>query len=125
MVSKQQRINGCYMKLEGLKFDTEKVDLSLLPSTAIIEVGKVLTYGKHKYGAHNWRKGILFSRNIAAALRHIFKWISGTSYDEESGCHHLAHACVDLLFILEYAELSKHLDDRYINEDRTSTNSGS
>jgi hypothetical protein len=104
---------------QGKKFDGGKPELSLLPAKAVFEIGKVLTYGRTKYGAHNWRKGILFSRNVAAALRHTFRWLGGQDYDEESKCHHLAHACVDLLFVLEYIESRRDLDDRYQDEKET------
>jgi hypothetical protein len=100
-------------KDEGKKFDNGKPNLSLLPSKAIFEIGRVLSYGEHKYGAHNWRKGIKFSRNIAAALRHIFAYLANEDTDKESGCHHLAHACVDLMFVIEYFSFRDDLDDRY------------
>ena len=99
-------------KNEGKKFDNGKPNLSLLPARAIFEIGRVLSFGEHKYGAHNWRKGISFSRNIAAALRHIFQHLAGKTIDEESGCYHLAHACVDIMFVLEYLGVRFDLDDR-------------
>ncbi len=104
-------------KSGGKKYDNGKPNLSLLPARAIMELGKVLSYGEEKYGAHNWRKGIKFSRNIAAALRHIFKHLSGEDIDPESGCLHLAHCCVDLMFILEYLGIRSDLDDRGLGGD--------
>ena len=47
--------------LTGVKHDQEKPDLSLLSSIAINKVAKVMTYGKTKYAAHNWRGGISYS----------------------------------------------------------------
>lgn len=103
--------------ISGKKYDSGKPNLSLLPSRAVTEIGKVLSYGEKKYGAHNWRDGIEFSRNLAAALRHTFKHLAGDTVDEESGCYHLAHACVDLMFILEYLGVRSDLDDRHAISD--------
>jgi len=87
---------------EGLKYDEGKVNLSLLSSTAIIQLGQVLTFGERKYAAHNWRKGILYSRVMSACLRHIFTYLGGEKVDSETGLSHLAHAMCCLMFLLEY-----------------------
>lgn len=97
----------------GKKFDEEKPRMDLLPSEALLEVAKVLTFGAKKYGAHNWRKGIEWSRVYAAAQRHMMKWNSGETYDEETGLNHLAHACVNMMFLLYYAQKYEELDDRF------------
>lgn len=99
--------------MSGKKFDQDKVRIDLLPSEALLEVAKVLTFGAGKYGEHNWRKGIAWSRVYAAALRHMMKWNSGETYDEETGLNHLSHACANILFLLYYAEKHGELDDRF------------
>lgn len=99
--------------MSGKKFDEGKIMVDLLPSEALLEVAKVMTFGAKKYGKHNWRKGIEWSRVYAAAQRHMMQWNSGETYDEETGLSHLAHACVNLLFLLYYAEHFEELDDRY------------
>ena len=98
---------------EGIKHDNEKPDLSLLSSMAIIEVGKVMTFGKKKYTANNWRGGIVYTRLIAAALRHIFAFLGGESTDPESGISHAAHAICCLMMLLEFQQTRPDLDDRY------------
>lgn len=98
----------------GLKYDSEKPDYSLLSSQAIDELTKVLTFGKQKYAAHNWRKGILISRLIAAALRHLFSLLKGETYDLETGLHHAAHCMCCCMFIIEILNTRKDLDDRYV-----------
>lgn len=97
----------------GKKFDEGKPEMWLLPKKALIKLAKVLSFGKEKYGAHNWRNGIAFSRLLSAALRHIFAYLDGESTDPETGYSHLAHAAVNLLFLLEQEETRPDLDDRY------------
>ena len=87
---------------EGIKYDSAKPRMNLLPPKAIIEVSKVLTFGAEKYDAENWRKlDDLQNRYTAGALRHIFAHMDGEELDPESGMSHLAHALCCLLFKLE------------------------
>lgn len=97
----------------GIKHDGEKPDMSLLSSIAMTEVAKVMTFGKKKYAAHNWRGGFVWSRPAAAALRHIFAWLGGEDKDPETGLSHLAHASCCLMFLLEFEQTHKQLDDRH------------
>lgn len=101
---------------EGVKFDEGKPSMSLLPSKPLVEVAKVLDYGKRKYAAHNWRQGIDYSRLYSATQRHLSSWNENEDIDDESKLNHLAHAACDILFLLEY-ELNKQkyskFDDRY------------
>jgi hypothetical protein len=97
----------------GLKYDSDKPDYSLLSSVAIDELAKVLTFGKVKYSAHNWRKGITASRLLAAALRHVFSYLRGETYDPETGLSHMAHAMCCCMFIIELKITSPEFDDRF------------
>lgn len=97
----------------AIKYDQEKPDFSLLSSIAITKVTEVMTFGKKKYSAHNWRAGFKFSRVLAAALRHIFAYLGGESKDPETGFSHLAHAACCLMFLLEFEQTHPELDDRY------------
>ncbi len=99
--------------MSGVKFDQEKADMSLLSSIAVLKVAQVMTFGKRKYSANNWRGGIAYSRLLAAALRHIFSYLGGESKDPETGISHLAHACCCLFMVLEFEETRPDLDDRY------------
>ena len=97
----------------GIKHDQEKPDMSLLSNTALVKIAEVMTFGKKKYTAHNWRGGFVWSRPLAAAARHLFAFIGGEDKDPETGLSHLAHACCCLFFVLEFEETRKDLDDRY------------
>ena len=90
------------MTFEGIKYDSEKPKMNLLPPKAIVEISKVLTFGAAKYDAENWRKlDDLQNRYTAGALRHIFAHMDGEQLDPETNLSHLAHAMCCLLFKLE------------------------
>lgn len=97
---------------QATKHDSGKPRLELLPPNAIVELAKVMTEGAEKYGAHNYLGGMEHGRLIGAALRHIFKHLSGENIDE-LGTLHLANAAVDLLFVIEYMQRGIGTDDRY------------
>lgn len=97
----------------GTKNDQNKPDLSLLSSLWVTAVGAVLSFGKRKYAAHNWRKGFAISRPLAASLRHIFAFLQGEDLDPESGLPHLAHASCSLMFAFELWQTRPDLDDRF------------
>lgn len=103
----------------GKKHDTDKPPLSLVPSSLLLEMAKVLAQGADKYGEHNWRQGIHMSRLISAAMRHILAFNEGEDLDKESGLPHLAHAACEIAFALEH-NLNKvkydGFDDRYVQE---------
>lgn len=104
--------------ITGIKHDQEKPDISLLSFLALTEVAKVMTFGKKKYSAHNWRGGFVWSRLISAALRHMFAFIGGEDLDPETGFSHVAHAICCLMFLLEFTITRKDLDDRYKQETK-------
>ena len=101
----------------GIKFDEGKPRMDLAPAEAMVEVGKVLAYGVEKYDkvnkAYNWRQGMSWSRPLAAAFRHIAAWQKGERFDPESKQQHLAHAIVNLMFLLTYEETETGVDDRF------------
>ena len=94
---------------EGIKYDSEKPKMNLLPPKAMVEISKVLTFGAAKYDAENLRKlDDLQNRYTAGALRHIFAHMDGEELDPETNLSHLAHAMCCLLFKLEI-ELEERL----------------
>ena len=104
---------------EGLKYDSEKPKMNLLPPKAIVEISKVLTFGAEKYDAENWRKlDDLQNRYTAGALRHIFAHMDGEDLDPETNLSHLAHAMCCLLFKLEI-ELEERIKEEELRESNT------
>lgn len=98
----------------GVKHDQGKAPMGLLPMKALKEVAKVMDFGKQKYGAHNWRKGMDWSRLYDASLRHISSFVDGEDFDPETQLSHLAHASCCILFLLEYVLEQNGNDDRFI-----------
>lgn len=99
--------------LNGKKNDQGKPNLDLVPKSLIWAIGDILTSGANKYGRHNWRAGLLWSRPYAALLRHLTAWWDGEDKDTETGRSHLWHAAAELAFLIEYEEKKIGSDDRY------------
>lgn len=97
----------------ALKFDNDKLPVNLLSSEALLQTAAVLKFGAKKYAEHNWRKGFLWSRPLAAAMRHLLAFNAGEDRDSESNLSHLAHAMCCIMFLLEFEKTHPELDDRY------------
>lgn len=89
---------------KGIKYDDGKIQWWYLPIEPIKEVLKVLHYGDQKYPADdgcNWKQvPEAKKRYYSALMRHVTAWWDGEKNDQESGLHHLAHACTNVLFLL-------------------------
>jgi hypothetical protein len=99
--------------MEGKKFDNEKPDMSLLPALAMQEVAKVMTHGKFKYDAHNWLKGMNWSRVISALERHLNWFKVGIDIDQDSGLLHISQVACNALFLTAYQIMNIGKDDRW------------
>lgn len=97
----------------GKKDDSEKPRFDLIDGYAMEQLAKVLTFGAKKYGEHNWRKGISYSRLIAAAERHLNAIQQGEDNDEETGLPHAAHLLCCAMFLTWTQEYRKGKDDRW------------
>jgi len=97
----------------GDKYDEGKPDYSLLPVYGIEQMVKVLTFGKNKYEADNWRRGVETSRCVSAMERHIAAYKTGEDIDLESGIEHLAHVMCTCAFLMEFKFTHPEKDDRY------------
>lgn len=98
---------------EGIKFDTEKAPMALIPSEALEEIAKALAFGEKRYGSWNWAAGMSWSRLASAALRHLFAWLKGETYDPDSGLNHLSHCACNLLFLITSQKNNWGTDDRH------------
>ena len=86
---------------QGVKYDSDKLEYSLLPKGVLNSVIKVLGFGSKKYSKDNWMKVDNHKeRYYNAAQRHINQWWEGEKYDSETGENHLAHAMCCLMFLL-------------------------
>lgn len=99
-------------KGSGARYNTGKADLSLIPLVTLEEEAKVWEYGKAKYAAWNWAKGMNWSVPYACALRHLAAWQKGEEIDPESGQSHLAHVMCNIRMLMLYSKTYKEGDDR-------------
>lgn len=96
----------------GIKHDSGKPDMSLLPADVLWEVAEVLTHGAKVYGKYNWTKGFDYTRLQAAVLRHINQWSRGIEKDADSGKSHLTHALCGLMMLRAMELRGLGTDDR-------------
>ena len=97
---------------QGVKHDSHKLRMSLIPNGTLAEVVKVLEFGAEKYSPDNWKHvDDARTRYFDAAQRHIMTWWDNDNQtDPESGRHHLAHAICCLLFLMWFDLVGKHND---------------
>lgn len=99
-------------KGSGARYNDGKADYSLMPMHLLDEVCHVWTYGKEKYAAWNWAKGMPWSVPYACICRHLFAWFRGERNDPESGYSHLAHVICNVLMLLHFEHSYPEGDDR-------------
>lgn len=102
----------------GIKLDSGKNDLGLVLgsfSSALIDVGKVGTFGADKYTRNGWQYvDNALDRYESAMLRHYFQYKEGEITDPESGLSHLSHLAWNALAILS-------LYNRLVKESASNT----
>lgn len=85
---------------EGLKFDTGKLQYSLIPTETTKALAEVLTFGARKYAIDGWKYVPDAKRRYMDALiRHLEAFRSGELYDQESGLSHLSHVLANASFL--------------------------
>ena len=90
---------------QGVKYDEDKLQWSLLPFRALKEVVAVLGFGAKKYAPDNWQRvPDARTRYVDAAFRHLTDWHLKERLDGETGKSHLAHAICCLLFLLWFEQ---------------------
>lgn len=94
--------------MTGLKYDTGKLQFSLIPPQTTTALAEVLTFGALKYAPNNWQlveNGE--QRYLDALYRHLNAYRLGEDVDPESGLHHLAHALTNVAFLHYLATTTK------------------
>lgn len=104
--------------MAGIKNDSQKPDLSLVPTEAIFEMAKALTFGAQKYSRYNFREGMDITRPIAASLRHTYQFLEGQDIDEETQCIHLGNAMAGLAMAIWLLKNKPECDNRWKNSKK-------
>lgn len=86
----------------GLRYNGDKLRPELIPVEWEQGLTDVMTRGSMKYEPRNWERGMPRSIMVGCARRHLWKWLCGQRYDEETGCHHLFMAAWNLLALASY-----------------------
>ncbi len=97
------------------KDDTEKCPMELIDPMFIQGVGWVLSIGKKKYGANNWKSATAedIERVKGALLRHQMAYLAGEEFDPESELHHMYHVATNAMFLAHYdRNKARSKDDR-------------
>jgi hypothetical protein len=111
----------------ALRLDTGKLKLDLISPIAMEGLAGILTFGAKKYAAHNWRKGMVWSRALGSLKRHLNEFEKGIDLDYDENCEgckaktclnhtgllHIDQVLCNAMFLSEYARTHKELDDRY------------
>lgn len=107
---------------EGVKHDSGKARIELVPPEMVFAVAQVLTFGAVKYSDRNWELGMSWGRVFGACMRHLWAWWGGRGpttksflfgeLDDETGMSHLWHAACCIAFLVAYEERGAGTDDR-------------
>lgn len=69
------------------------------------DTARVFEYGKQKYAAWNWAKGMAWSIPLACAARHAIKVLYlNEEIDNESGLHHGGHYLANLVMLRTFID---------------------
>lgn len=94
----------------GLKFDQDKVRLSLITPNFVNGVGEVLTFGAKKYAPNSWQTVPNAKERYEDALyRHWLAYLGGDKVDKESGLSHLKHLATNAMFLLYFEEAENEI----------------
>jgi hypothetical protein len=90
---------------QALRYNSGKVDLTLIPIDASEEEARVWAAGAKKYTRNNWEK--LWGKDtinvvLASMLRHIAQVQKGEIRDVESGYLHAAHIRCNAAMLIRY-----------------------
>lgn len=89
----------------GIKNDQGKLRWDLLPLKPIQQAVAVLTVQVAEYGEDNWQRiERPEDRFYAALMRHITAWRLGEQLDPKTKLPHLAHALVNVVFLLWHTQ---------------------
>ncbi len=95
------------------RFSAGKIRYDLVAPWSMDQIAQVYTHGTIKYDDDNWWKGLKWKKDVLGCIfRHVWKWVRGEKWDDESGLHHLAHAAWNCIALMEYERCGIGVDDR-------------
>jgi hypothetical protein len=104
----------------GIKFDSGKLDWTLMVWESLEYVVKVLMCGEKKYSRDNWKLvPNAEERYKAAAMRHLTAIMKGEYLDPETGLPHFAHVICCCLFSMWLKDNKKSEETRMLLRRKT------
>lgn len=98
--------------MSGNKFNAKKCPLELIDPLALEGLGWALYYGKEKYAADNWARGLSWREVIGAIMRHLQAIARGEDMDPESGIPHIDCVGAEWMFLSAFMKENLGIDDR-------------
>ncbi len=86
--------------------------LDTIGTEAWPECARVFDYGRNKYAAWNWAKGMPWSVPLACAARHLIAILDGEDIDQESKLPHRGHVVCNLVMLMQFQITYLEGDDR-------------
>ena len=96
----------------ALRYNSGKLEWSLVDFDSLEGLVRVLEYGKDKYARDNWKKGMPVTQVTESLMRHLFAFAKGEDLDPESGCRHISHVLCNAMFLEYILREKQHYDDR-------------
>lgn len=98
----------------GARANSGKLSWGLVHWKSLEPMIQVLTFGKNKYAAWNWAKGLNKREILESMMRHLTLLMDGQDYDDESKLHHIGHIMCNAMFysyFLVFPEKEKKIDE--------------
>ena len=105
----EQRVTN---ELTGGQKGQKLARTDLIPPDALLQLAEHYGKGSGKYEDRNWEKGVNWSLNYSAALRHLFQFWGGEDRDTETGSLHVIAAAWHCLALATFHKTHPELDDR-------------
>lgn len=100
--------------MEAKKFDSDKLDYTLVQPAMVKAISESMGFGAKKYGRDNYRLGGFSNMRLTASLlRHVFAYIGGEDNDPESGLPHLSHMAANVQMLVTLTDDGTLKDERF------------
>jgi len=114
LTTEQETIKTAFYLLDSYQFTGDIKYLQTLVNELqhhINDCAYVFDYGRKKYAAWNWLKGMKWSIPLACIGRHLLKLKDGELIDDESGFSHWGHILCNLVMLITYADIYEEGND--------------
>jgi hypothetical protein len=84
---------------QGTRLNKGKLEWSLVDFESLEGMVEVLMFGKEKYEAFNWMKGLNTTEICESLMRHLFSYLKGEDKDSETKLRHIDHIMCNAMFL--------------------------